>query len=243
MRITILFLSLFFVLQTVSAKKENIKFNLKFGFIKGGEAELIITDTVFNGIPAIHYAFTGRTTGLTDKLFAVNDVYETTVNAETHLPLKAIRNIKEQKYRWYNETFFYHDIDSFNSQKTGWREMPENMVDLISAFFYFVNKNKVEEMRKNTIVTLASFHADKIDTISIKYLGIENIETDLGRIKTFSLAPSVDKGKVLKRADGLKVFISKKQKVPVLLEFDMRVGTLRAILESYKIDGIEQVTN
>src|SRR5665811_2505539 len=97
MRITILFLSLFFALQTVSAKKENIKLNLKFGFIKGGEAELIITDTVFNGIPAIHYAFAGHTTGLTDKLFGVNDAYETTVNAETHLPLKAIRNIKEQK--------------------------------------------------------------------------------------------------------------------------------------------------
>jgi hypothetical protein len=29
--------------------------------------------------------------------------------------------------------------------------------------------------------------------------------------------------------------------MPVLLEFDMRVGALRAILQSYKIDGKEQV--
>lgn len=238
----IIFLCIFLALQTVSAKKENIRFNLKFGFIKGGEAEMIITDTVFNGKPAIHYFVKGKTTGLANKLYEVNDVYETTVDAETHLPLKAIRNIKERKYRWYNETFFYHNIDSLNSQKSGWREMPENMVDLISSFFYFINKNSIEEMTTNAQVTVASFHADKIDTVSIKYIGTERIETDLGKINSYVLTPVVDKGKLLKRSDGLKFYISKEKKIPILLEFDMKVGSLRAVLKSYKIDGVEQVT-
>jgi hypothetical protein len=238
----ILFLTLFLAIQTLSAKKENIRFNLKFGFVKGGEAEIIITDTTFNNKPAIHYYVLGRTTGFTNTLFGVNDVYETTVDAETRLPLKAIRNIKEKKYRWYNETLFYHDIDSLNSQRTGWREMPENMVDLISAFFYFVNKYQLEDMEINNKVSLATFHGDKIDTVSIKYLGVDTIKTDLGRIDSYVLAPVVDKGKLLKRSDGLKFFISKEQKVPVMLEFDMKVGALRAVLKSYKIDGVEQVT-
>lgn len=238
----IIFLSVFLLTQTVSAKKEIIRMNLKFGFIKGGEAEIIIKDTIFNNKPAIHYHVRGRTTGLANTLYGVNDVYETIVDAETHLPLKAIRNIREQKYRWYNETLFYHDIDSLNSQKTGWREMPENMVDIISSFFYFVKMNKIEEMRVNNKISLASFHADKIDTISIKYLGVKAIKTDLGTIDTYVLAPSVDKGKLLKRSDGLKFFISEEQQIPVMLEFDMKVGALRAILKSYKIDGVEQVT-
>ena len=237
----ILFLSIFMLIQTVSAKEQRIRFNLKFGFFKGGEAEIVITDTTFGGKPAIHYYFVGRTTGLANTLYGVNDVYETTVDAETHLPLKAIRNIKEKKYRWYNETLFYHDIDSLNSQRTGWREMPENMVDLISSFFYFIKKNKIEEMETNEKVSLASFHADKIDTVSIRYLGTNTIKTNLGQIKTYVLAPVVDKGKLLKRSDGLKFFISKEQKIPVLLEFDMKVGALRAVLKSYKIDGVEQV--
>lgn len=233
---------MFIISPSVIAKKESIRFNLKFGFVKGGEALMTITDTLFNGKAAIHYHVIGRTTGLTDKLFAVNDVYETTVDAETHLPLKAIRNIKEKKYRYFNETLFFHDIDSLNSQKSGWREMPDNMVDLISSFFYFVNQNSIEEMNINDKVSLASFHADNIDTVSIKYLGVQKTKTDLGKIDTYVLAPSVDKGRVLKRADGLKFFISQKQKIPVFLEFDMRVGALRAVLKSYKIDGIEQVT-
>jgi hypothetical protein len=49
-------ISLFLILLilSVSAKKEKIIFDLKYGFIKGGEAVFIISDTTFNGLPAIH---------------------------------------------------------------------------------------------------------------------------------------------------------------------------------------------
>ncbi len=69
------------------------------------------------------------------------------------------------------------------------------------------------------------------------------IETDLGKINTLILSPIVDKGKLLKRSDGLKFFISKEKKVPVLIEFDMKLGALKAELRSYKIDGKEQITD
>lgn len=225
---------------SASAKEEHIFFNLKFGIVKGGETEIIISDTIFNGRPALHYYLVARTTGLTDKLFGVNDVYETIVDAKTLMPLKAIRNIKEKKYRWYNETLFYHDRDSLNSQLTGWREMPENTLDLISVFFYFINKHLAAEIEKGYTVTFPTFHADKIEDVTIKYVGETLTKTNLGKNNTYVLTPVVNKGKLLKRSDGLKFFISKETKLPVLLEFDMRVGALRAVLKSYKIDGIEQ---
>ena len=229
------------LLQTVSAQKKRILYNLKFGFVKGGEAELIIKDTMFQNQPAIHYYMEGRTTGLTDKLFGVNDIYESIVNAQTRLPLKSVRNIKEGKYRWYNETLFFHDKDSLLSQKSGWRAAPDNLVDIISVFFYFINNHLIENIEKGEKVSLPTFHADKIDTVSVQYLGERLIKTDLGKIDTYVLAPTVDKGKLLNRSDGLKFFISKESKLPVLLEFDMRVGALRAVLKSYKIEGKEQV--
>lgn len=227
---------------SVSAKKEVILFNLKLGIIKGGEAEVTIVDTVFDGKSAIQYKIVGRTTGLANTLYSVNDVYETIVDADSHYPLKAIRNIKEKKYRWYNETLFYHDIDSLNSQRSGWREMPENTVDMISSFFYFIYRNNMDEMEADSAIQMSVFHADKIETVDTKYLGEEIIKTDLGKINTYVLAPVVRKGKLLKRSDGLKFHISKEKKVPVLLDFDMKVGSLRAVLKSYKIDGVEQTT-
>ncbi len=237
----LIFLSVFLLIQNSSAKEKRVRFSLKYGFIKGGEAEMIIIDTIFNGIPAISYCFKGKTTGLTNAIYGVNDTYTTIVDAETNLPLKAIRDIKENNYRWYNETYFYHDIDSLKSKRTGWRKMPDNMVDIISSFFYFVREYKMDEMAVNEIKTLTSFHADKIDTIAIKYIGEQRIKTDLGKIDTYVLIPSVDKGKLLMSSDGLRFFISKELEIPVMLEFDLKIGALRAVLKSFKIDGVEQV--
>ncbi len=224
-----------------AAQKEHIRYNLKFGFIKGGEADLIISDTIFNNKNALHYYLEGRTTGLTDKLFEVNDIYETTVDAQTRLPLKSVRNIKEGKYRWYNETLYFHKEDSIHSQKSGGRKTPENLVDIISVFFYFINHHLMDNIEKGEKVTLPTFHADKIDDVTVEYVGEHKVKTDLGEVDCFVLAPRVDKGKLLKRSDGLKFFISKESKLPVLLEFDMRVGALRAVLQSYKINGEEQI--
>ncbi len=229
-------------INQATAKKERLLFDLKFSFAKGGEAILTISDTVFNGKPAIQYSMVGKTTGISDMLFGINDEYETIVDAETYLPLKSIRNIKEKKYRWYNETLYYHDVDSIHSQKSGWRAVPHNLVDIISVFFYFINKHLDDNIGQGTAITLPTFHADKISNVTIKYMGETKIETELGKIDALILAPIVDKGKLLKRSDGLAFYISKDTKFPVLIEFEIKLGTLKAELRSYKIDGVEQIT-
>ncbi len=239
-KITIILLLMVSFSIVSEAKKEKIRFDLKFGFIKGGEANLIISDTIFNNQKALHYYMEGRTTGLANKLYGVNDIYETIVDYETRLPLKSIRNIKEGEYRWYNETMYYHEIDSINSQKSGWRSVPDNLVDIISVFFYFINHYLDDGMQQGLSVTMPTFHADEIKDYSVKYMGDITIETNKGKIDCYILAPNVDKGKVLKRSDGLKFYVSKKTKLPVLLEFDMRVGSLRAEMQSYEVDGKEQ---
>ena len=138
-RFILLFVMIAVLAPSINAKEKKVLFNLKFGVMKGGEAELVITDTLLGTRKAIRYYLVGRTTGFTDKLFGVNDIYETIVDADTHLPVKSVRNIREGRYRWYNETFYYHDLDSIYSQRSGWRHVPENLVDIISVFFYFIN--------------------------------------------------------------------------------------------------------
>ncbi len=239
----IIILILTFSVRTGFAKNERIRFNLKFGFVKGGEAEMIITDTIFNGKPAFHYYVVGKTTGLANTLYGVYDIYETTVDAETYLPVKTIRNVKEGSYRRYNETLFYHDIDSINSQRSGWRAVPNNLVDLISVFFYFIHENSFETLEPGDAVTYPTINADKISDVSVKYLRDEILKTDIGTIACHVLAPAVRKGKVLKRSDGIKFYISKEKKIPVYIEFEMRVGALKAVIKSYTIDGVAQNTN
>jgi hypothetical protein len=234
------FLSLILATQVLFAKEIKIKFFLKFGFVKGGEAELTIYDTVFNGQPAIHYHIMGATTGLAEKLYGVHDIYETTVDAETLLPLKTIRNVQEGSYRRYNETLFYHDVDSIYSQRSGWREVPHNLLDLVSLFFYFVEKQPLETFSPGDAVVLPTINADKVSEVYVKYLRTETIETDMGKVECYVFMPYANKGKLMSKTNGTWFYISKKDKVPVHIEFNMKVGSLKGEIKEYTVDGKAQ---
>lgn len=227
--------------QLVQGKEERIKYHLKFGFLKGGEAEFTIKDSVINGKAVIIYHLEGNTVGLVDKFVNIHDIYETIVDAESHLPIKIMRNIKEGNYRRFNETMVYHDKDTIHSRRSGWRQIPDNMVDMISIFFYFVHKNPFENLQPGDAVTYPTYFADKISDMTIKYLREENIKTEIGKINCYVLKPYVDKGKVLKTDDAVDFYITKEQKLPVFVEFELLVGSLKAVAASYKINGVEQL--
>lgn len=228
--------------QKLFATEHRILFNLKFGIFKGGEAEMVMTDTVFNGKPAIHYHVLGKTTGLADKLYGVYDIYETTVDAQTRLPLKTIRNVNEGGYTRYNETLYFHEKDSIYSQRSGGQKVVNNLVDIVSVFFYFIHNHGIDNMTPGDGVTYPTYHADKISDITIRFLREEKVETDIGKIDCYVLNPTVRKGKVLERSDGIRFYMSKEKKLPVLITFEMRVGALKAVIKSYTIDGVEQAT-
>lgn len=238
--ITILF---FLVFNTSSAKEHQIKFHVKYGFIKGGEIVMYVNDTVFNGRPAIHYKIDGKTTGITNAIYGVHDIYETTVDSESYLPVKAIRSISEGNYKRYNETLFYHDVDSLHSQRKGWSAMPDNLLDAISGFFYFVNRNPFTKLQAGDAVNYSIYHADKIMDVRIKYLREEVIKTNIGQINCIVLAPLIPKGKMFNRSDGIKIYISKKSKQLMFVELETTFGSLKGILKSYKLDGVEQNIN
>jgi len=63
----------------------------------------------------------------------------------------------------------------------------------------------------------------------------------MGMVDCYVLSPIMEKGKMLKRADGISFYISKEGKFPVQLDFETKVGTLKAVLQSYKINGKEQI--
>jgi len=232
-----------FSLATTGKTRERLVFDLKLGFIKGGEAVMVIKDTAYNGNPAKSYHLKGRTTGITDKIFNVNNEYESIIDAVTYLPYKAVRSAKERKYRYYNEAYFYHDTDSVYSEKTGWIKVPHNLTDLLTVFFYFIKLNMLSEIDLNKAIEIPTLHGHDIQLIKIKYDGTEQVETKMGMVECYVLSPVVEKGKVLKRADGIKIYISKEGKIPAQLDFETKVGTLRAVLQSYKINGREQIKN
>ena len=237
-----LFLLIFSAWGVSAQPIEKLEYSLRYSFFRGGKAVLQATDTLYNGKEAIHYHLQGETVGLADKLFSVNDIYESIVNPQTFLPYMAIRNVKERKYRYYNEVNFFNDNDSIFSQRSGGRKVPHNLVDFLTAFFYLRHNHYLDRLDYGEEFTIPVFHADKHFMMTAIYLGTEKIDSKMGKKECHVLAPRVDKGKLLKRSDGLKFYITKDtDRIPLLLEFDMKIGALKCELENYQKNGIEQV--
>lgn len=218
-----------------SQSVEQLEYSLKYSFIKGGEATVTISDTTFGGKPAKHYLLQGRTVGFADALYSISDVYETFLDPQTMKPQKHIRNIRERKYRYYNETLFFPENDSIFSKRSGGRKVPANMLDILTVYGYLRQSKLLDNLKVGDRFTLPVYHADKYFMMTSVFLGVEKVRSKLGEKECYVLSPFLDEGKVLKTSDGLKFYITKDEdKIPVVLELDLKVGAVRAELSNYK---------
>lgn len=243
MRIIMIFCFLFaFVLQMYAQPIEEMEYILRFGFLKGGKATLVAEKERLNKKQTIHYHVRGRTTGLVDHIYEVNDAFECWVDPETFLPVKSVRTVKEQKYRFYDEVYYDQINDSIFSLKSGRKKVPDNVNDLISVFFYIRQNSYFEALIAGEKVEIPIYHGGKLYRIQLKINGVETIDTKIGRKQCYVVLPKVPEGKLLKDTDGFKIYITKDtNRLPIYAEFDLIVGSLKCELESYKINGVNQL--
>ena len=229
-----IFLSLL-LLGASAQHTEKLEYNLRYSFIKGGEAVILISDTTYNGKKAQHYYLRGQTVGITEALYNVDDIYETILDPKTVQPYKHIRNIKERKYRYYNETLFFPKKDSVFTTKLGGMKVPPKILDILSVFAFLRQSELLESLKVGDTFTFPVYHANKYFMLESKFLGVEKIKSKFGEKECYVISPWIDEGKLLKRSDGLKFYISKdEEKLPLILELDLNVGAVRAELVSYK---------
>jgi hypothetical protein len=235
---------LFLALRIYSQPIEEMEYSLRFGFLKGGKANLVAERERLNKKQTIHYHVRGRTTGLVDHIYEVNDVFDCWVDPITNLPVKSVRSVKEQKYRFYDEVFYDHVNDSIFSLKSGRKKVPDNVNDLISVFFYIRQHQYFDALLAGKDVELPVFHGEQLFVIKLVYMGLETIDTKIGKKQCYVVSPKVPQGKLLKDSDGLKIYITKDaNRLPIYAEFEFLVGALKCELETYKINGINQLVN
>jgi hypothetical protein len=233
MRKLILILFTVLSLHSEANSPKDIVYHIKLGFIKGGVASIHISDTVYEGKEAQYYRLTIKTIGVADAIYKIHDIYETIADPVTLLPYKSTRKVSERTYRKYSEVLYYHDKDSVFSNNTGWQKAPDGLLDLITAFFYFTQTDNIEKVKISKTVTLPTLHEDEINNLTINYSGIEKIDTKLGKLPCYVLLPQIKPGKILKNSNGVRLYITQDTRIPVLLNLEMKVGSIKAILKEY----------
>jgi hypothetical protein len=216
---------------------EELQYVLQYGFITGGRASLTVKDTLLNNKRVYHMVGSGYTSGLTDKIFRVRDVYESFFDPKTMYPVKSIRNISEGRYKWYNEAVFKHGRDSthVSSQRSGEKYVTADIYDIISAFYVGREKHFNDNMVKGQIIVLNTYFADEVFPLRIRYMGLETIKTRFGMMECYKFSPVTEVGRAFKNDDDMQVWITRDaNKLPVRVRFNLVVGAFVCDLEQFR---------
>ncbi|OFX82800.1 MAG: hypothetical protein A2W99_14140 [Bacteroidetes bacterium GWF2_33_16] len=213
---------------------ETLKYIAYFGLINAGTATLHIKDSVYLGENVFHAIAEAKTIGLANKLYKVRDIYESLFDTLSGLPYFSIRNIREGGYKYYNEVQFFHDENKLISKKSGEKDVPENILDMLSAFYYMRNAmfNKIKKV--GDAVVLDTYFADEIFPLKMRYVGDEKVKTKMGKFIAMKFSPVVEPGRVFDSEDDVTIWISKdKNYIPLQIRIDLVIGSIKCDLIEY----------
>lgn len=213
---------------------EKVIYTLRYGPLVGGEAHIEVQNDTYQGEKIFHAKALGKTVGLVDKLYGVEDIYESYFDPETNRPYKSIRNIHEGDYKRYNVVTFQHNDSTVFSQKSGYHKVPPNILDMVSALFY-VRRLDYDNLKVGDFIEIDTYFDDKLFPFDVRYEGKGEVKTPLGKIMCHKLVPVVEPGRIFKNDDDMTVWVSDdKNHLPIRIQFDLIVGSVKCDLKKYE---------
>ena len=220
---------------------EQVTYTIQYGFITAGTGSLELKSDTFNGKEVWHSKLSARTTGMAEALFKVLDIYESFIDPATELPLKSIRNIHEGRYRKYNVVLFDHktraDSSILTSDLSGIHVAPPHIHDILSCFYYFRNHILPVDtiLKKGELTTIMTWFCDELYPIRLRYVGIDEVKTKVGKIKCYKFNPVTETGRLFKTEEDVSFWFSAdKNFLPVKIRFDIFVGAFTCEIISYE---------
>lgn len=215
-------------------------YNWNFVWLSAGEVTFTVNDTGND----YHVAVRGRTYPSYEWFYKVRDNYESYLDKETLLPKMHLKDIKEGGYSRYDRTTFDQKNGHAVSMRGKTREelkrkdipLEECMHDLISIVYYARNLD-YDELSVNQEIPIKILMDQEIYPLKIKYLGQEKDTKvkSVGKFDTRKFSPQLIAGDVFKEGDEMTIYVSDDDnKLPVLIESPVSVGSVKAVLKSYK---------
>ncbi len=214
---------------------ERLEYQIYYGPLNGGKVLMTLEPVNFGGAEVLHATALGYTTGLADRIFRIYDVYQSFMDPETGLPVKAIRDINEGSYTYYNEVIYNRDSNTVKSQLSGINEVPPGILDLISAIYKLRDTMLISSFRPGDVIEMKTYFSDKVFPISVRYGGTETIRTRMGKFHTLRLYPKSDPGRIFRNEDAITAWFSNDRNfVPLRVSLNMLVGSIRIDLIDYE---------
>jgi hypothetical protein len=258
---TLIFVLFFTVLtsysQGVDKKKDPVfkngewlRYKMSYsGWMRAGTAVLKLEEKELHGKKVYHATGTGWTSGVIKWFFKVDDTYESYFDKKIVIPYFFKRKIDEGGYKKNRNTTFNYTtnealVEDFIKKKDTLITFSD-VQDMLSSFYYLRNQN-VDTLKKGEEIRIDMFLDSQIYPFKLRFLGKETLKTKVGKVKTLKFRPLVQAGRIFKAQESVTIWITAdKNKIPIKMNANLSVGSLRADLEAYKglANSFEKVFN
>ena len=214
---------------------EKLKFRLHYGFMDAAEITLDVKDEAktFGSSNTFHVVGVGNSKGSFDWFFKVRDRYETYIDENALVPWFFLRRVDEGGYIINQDYFFNHYKKKVEIGAGESFDIPDDTQDMLSAF-YATRCIDFTNAKEGDVFTINSFVDKEMFKLQIKYVGKETIKTGLGKFKCLKFRPVIQKGRIFKHEDDLKVWITDdKNHIPVRAEAEILFGSIKMDLIEY----------
>jgi hypothetical protein len=249
---SLLFVIFSFILMTASAQQfrkvpqhhfrrgERLEFRISFhsgltGNIPAAKASLQITteNKLYGGRSTYHAVGYGKTTGIIEAFYSVEERFESFIDEDALLPHYFIRRTRENRYTKNDNVTFRHN-DRLAVSLSAVKKIPADIQDMVSAFYY-ARSLDLTGAKPGREFRIPFFLDDSVYNSLIRYEGIDTIKTRLGKFSCIRVKPGVATGYVFEDPYPVTVWITNDgNRIPVLIESELAVGSVRIELTSYE---------
>ncbi len=215
---------------------EVLSYRVHYGFIEAGVAIIEVKPEIeeIGGRKVYHVVGNGYSKGTFDFFFKVRDRYESYIDKDALLPWLFIRRVDEGGFKFSQNYFFNHYKREVKTEDNQVYSIPDEVHDMISAF-YAARNIDFSNAKVGDVFTVMSFVDKELWPLKMKYLGKDEIKTDIGKFKCLKFCPIVQRGRIFKREEDLLVWVTDdKNHIPLRVQAKILVGSIKMDITDIK---------
>jgi len=215
---------------------ESLTYRLHYGFMDAGVAVLHVMPEIkeIGGRKVYHIVGDGYSKGSFDWFFKVKDRYETYLDQDALVPWYFLRRCNEGGYIINQDYLFNHYTKKVDVGEGKTYDVPAGIQDMLSAFYYARNID-FSNAKAGDVFSIPSFVDKEIWPLKIKFVGKENLKTDLGTFRCLKFRPIIQTGRIFKKEEDLNVWITDdKNHVPLRAQAKIMFGSVKMDIVSFE---------
>ncbi len=230
---------------------EKLTFNIRYGFIKAGEATMEVREKILlnDSIPAYHIVTTARSAKFFDAFYKVRDEVETFLDVKGLFSWKFNKKLREGGYKFdllveYDQShgrasvhrIRYHNKTPLEIRKESKfvMDVPVYVLDVLGAFYYV----RTQRLEVGEPIYMANHDNKRVYELKVIIQKRERVEVSAGEFNCILVKPVLQGDSIFKQKGELWIWLTDDEyKIPVKMKSKVAVGSISTELK--KIEGVE----